>query len=258
MEYLLRGQDVLFNLAGQVSHIDSMADPVTDLEINCTSQLLVLEAVRRTNPELKVVYAGTRQVYGKPLYLPVDEKHPLQPVDVNGINKISGEFYHLVYHQVYGLRASSLRLTNTYGPRQLIRHNRQGFIGWFVRQAAFGEEILVFGDGLQKRDFNHVDDVVDAFLRAGAKDAADGQVLNLGDARPVSLLELVEVLLDVAGGGSYRLVPFPPERKRIDIGDFYADTSRARAVLGWSPTVPLRDGLAETVAYYRRHREHYL
>jgi UDP-glucose 4-epimerase len=258
MEYLVRGQEVLFNLAGQVSHIDSMTDPVTDLEINCTSQLRVLEAVRRTNPDLKVVYAGTRQVYGKPLYLPVDERHLLQPVDVNGINKISGEFYHLVYHQVYGVRASSLRLTNTYGPRQLIRHNRQGFIGWFVRQAALGEEILVFGDGRQKRDFNHVDDVVDAFLRAGTSDAADGQVLNLGHEHPVSLLELVELLLDVAGGGSYRLVPFPPERKRIDIGDFYADTSRARAVLGWSPTVPLRDGLAGTVAYYRRYREHYL
>ena len=191
MEFLVRGQEVLFNLAGQVSHIDSMSDPVTDLEINCTSQLRVLEAVRKGNPELKIVYAGTRQVYGKPLYLPVDEKHLLQPVDVNGINKISGEFYHLVYHQVYGIRTSSLRLTNTYGPRQLIRHNRQGFIGWFVRQAAFGEEIQVFGDGRQKRDFNHVDDVVDAFLRAGAMEAANGQALNLGDERPVSLLELV-------------------------------------------------------------------
>ena len=187
MEYLVRGQEVLFNLAGQVSHIDSMSDPVTDLEINCTSQLRLLEAVRRGNPELKIVYAGTRQVYGRPLYLPVDEKHLLQPVDVNGINKISGEFYHLVYHQVYGIRASSLRLTNTYGPRQLIRHNRQGFIGWFVRQAALGEEIQLFGDGQQKRDFNHVDDVVDAFLRAGASDAADGQVMNLGDPHPVSL-----------------------------------------------------------------------
>jgi UDP-glucose 4-epimerase len=188
----------------------------------------------------------------------VDEKHLLQPVDVNGINKISGEFYHLVYHQVYGIRTCSLRLTNTYGPRQLIRHNRQGFIGWFVRQAALGEEIQVFGDGRQKRDFNHVDDVVDAFLRAGAKEAANGQALNLGDEHPVSLLELVELLLDVAGGGSCTLVPFPPERKRIDIGDFYADITKAKTVLGWTPTVPLREGLAQTVAYYRRHREHYL
>ncbi|MGE5125679.1 MAG: NAD-dependent epimerase/dehydratase family protein [Betaproteobacteria bacterium] len=258
MEYLVRGQQVLFNLAGQVSHIDSMADPVTDLEINCTSQLRLLEAVRRGNPELKVVYAGTRQVYGRPLYLPVDERHLLQPVDVYGINKISGEFYHLVYHQVYGIRASSLRLTNTYGPRQLIRHNRQGFIGWFVRQAALGEEILLFGDGRQKRDFNHVDDVVDAFLRAGALDAADGQVFNLGGASPLSLLELVELLLDVAGGGRYRLVPFPPERRRIDIGDFHADTQKARATLGWQPRVPLREGLEATIEYYRRHREHYL
>ncbi len=258
MQYLVKDQEVLFNLAGQVSHIDSMSDPVTDLEINGTSQLKLLEAVRKGNPELKVVYAGTRQVYGRPLYLPVDERHLLQPVDVNGINKISGEFYHLVYHQVYGIRASSLRLTNTYGPRQLIRHNRQGFIGWFVRQAALGEEIQIFGDGHQKRDFNHVDDVVDAFLRAGARDAADGQVFNLGAPSPVSLLELVELLLDVAGGGRYRCVPFPPERKKIDIGDFYADITKVRDQLGWSPRTPLRDGLATTIAYYRRHREHYL
>lgn len=258
MEYLVRGQEVLFNLAGQVSHLDSMADPFTDLEINCRSQLSILEAVRRGNPALKIVYAGTRQVYGRPRYLPVDEKHLLNPTDVNGINKISGELYHLVYHSVYGIRASSLRLTNTYGPRQLIKHNRQGFIGWFVRQAALGEEIQVFGDGSQKRDFNHVDDVVDAFLRAGALDASDGGVFNLGEAHPISLLDLVKLLIEVAGGGSYRVVPFPPERKRIDIGDFYADTARVRAALGWEPKVPLRKGLEETIAWYRRHREHYL
>jgi hypothetical protein len=160
-----------------------MTDPMTDLEINGKSQLMVLEAVRKGNPELKIVYAGTRQVYGKPQYLPVDEKHPLQPTDVNGINKISGEMYHLVYHSVYGIRASSLRLTNTYGERQLVRHNRQGFIGWFMRKAVLGEEIEVYGDGSQKRDFNHVDDVVDAFLRAGALPAADGRVFNLGRSR---------------------------------------------------------------------------
>jgi len=258
MEYLVKGEEVLFNLAGQVSHLDSMVDPFTDLEINCRSQLSILEAVRKGNPEIKIVYAGTRQVYGKPQYLPVDEKHPLNPTDVNGINKISGELYHLVYHSVYGIRASSLRLTNTYGPRQLIRHNRQGFIGWFVRKAALGEEIQLFGDGSQKRDFNHVDDVVDAFLRAGAKDTADGEVFNLGDAHPVSLLELVKLLVEVAGAGSWTIVPFPAERKRIDIGDFYADTARIRKALGWEPKVPLRQGLAETIAWYRKHNEHYL
>jgi len=258
MEYLVRGQEILFNLAGQVSHIDSMTDPFTDLEINCRSQLWILEAVRKSNPDLKLVYAGTRQVYGKPRYLPVDEAHLLNPTDVNGINKISGEFYHLVYHSVYGIRACSLRLTNSYGPRQLIRHARQGFIGWFVRQALLGEEIQLFGDGSQRRDFDYVDDVVDAFLRAGAMDAADGEIFNLGGDAPLSLLELTKLLIQVAGHGSYRLVPFPPERRRIDIGDFYADAGKIARVLGWVPRVPLRDGLARTLAFYREHKERYL
>jgi UDP-glucose 4-epimerase len=258
IEYLVEGQEVLFNLAGQVSHIDSMTDPFTDLEINCRSQLWILEAVRKRNPEVKIVYAGTRQIYGRPKSLPVDETHLLKPTDVNGINKISGEAYHLVYHQVHGIRASSLRLTNTYGPRQLIRHNRQGFIGWFIKQALLGEEIQVFGDGQQKRDFDFVDDVVDAFLRAGASDLSDGEVFNLGGAKPASLLELVELLIDVAGKGSYRIVPFPDERKKIDIGDFYADASKARRVLGWVPKVSLREGLEKTLEYYARHKEHYL
>ncbi|PYQ13296.1 MAG: NAD-dependent epimerase [Acidobacteria bacterium] len=258
MGYLVRDQDVLFNLAGQVSHIDSMTDPFTDLEINCRSQLWILEAVRQNNPDVKVVYAGTRQVYGKPRRLPVDETHPLNPTDVNGINKISGELYHLVYHSVYGIRASSLRLTNTYGPRQLIRHNRQGFIGWFIRQAVLGETIQLFGNGTQKRDFDYVDDVVDAFLRAGAMDAADGEVFNLGGEEPVSLLELVKTLVEIAGAGSYVLTPFPPERKRIDIGDFYADATKIRKTLGWAPRVKLREGLERTIDYYRRHRERYL
>jgi len=258
MEYLVQGQDVLFNLAGQVSHIDSMRDPFTDLEINCRSQLWILEAVRARNPELKVVYAGTRQIYGRPRYLPVDENHPLTPVDVNGINKISGEHYHLLYHAVHGIRACSLRLTNTYGPRQLIRHNRQGFIGWFLRQALLAERIQLFGDGQQKRDFDYVDDVIDAFLRAGASDAADGQVFNLGGSPPVSLAELARQMIEVAGHGSLELVPFPPERKRIDIGDFYGDSSRIRLALGWQPHTPLRSGLETTLGYYREYKEHYL
>jgi UDP-glucose 4-epimerase len=258
IEYLVQGQDVLFNLAGQVSHIDSMNDPFTDLEINCRSQLWILEAVRKRNPEIKIVYAGTRQIYGKPQRLPVDESHLLNPTDVNGINKISGEMYHLVYNSVYGIRASSLRLTNTYGPRQLIRHDRQGFIGWFVRQAVLGEEIQIFGDGRQQRDFDYVDDVVDAFLRAGASPAADGQAFNLGGEAPIALADLAELMLEIAGHGSLRLVPFPPERKKIDIGDFYADATKIKNALGWRPLTPLRAGLERTLAYYRAHKEHYL
>ncbi len=258
MGYLVRGQEIVFNLAGQVSHIDSMTDPFTDLEINGTAQLWILEALRRNNPGAKVVYAGTRQIYGKPQYLPVDERHPLHPTDVNGINKISGEMYHLVYHSVYGIRSTSLRLSNTYGPRQLIRHNRQGFIGWFMRKVVLGEEIQIFGDGEQRRDFDFVDDVVDAFLRAGAMPEADGQVFNLGGSEPVSLRDLVEMMVKIAGRASFRLTPFPPERKAIDIGDFCADTTKARTILGWAPQVTLEDGLRRTIAYYDAHKEQYL
>ena len=259
MNYLVRDRDVIFNLAGQVSHIDSMRDPYTDLEINCRSQLTVLEACRNFNPTVKVVFAGTRQVYGRPVSLPVDESHLVRPTDVNGINKAAGEYYHMVYNNVFGVRACSLRLTNVYGPRQLIKHNRQGFIGWFIRQAVRGEEIQLFGDGRQKRDFDYVDDVVDALLRAGAMDAADGEVFNLGGEAPVALIDLAKMLVELAGrGGSYRLVPFPDDRKKIDIGDFYADTTKIRTTLGWQPKVPLRDGLARTIDYYREHAGHYL
>ncbi|MBC7232638.1 MAG: NAD-dependent epimerase/dehydratase family protein [Chloroflexi bacterium] len=262
MNYLVRGQDYLFNLAGQVSHIDSMEDPYTDLEINCRAQLSILEACRHNNPTIKIVYASTRQVYGIPEYLPVDEKHLLRPTDVNGINKMAGEWYHILYNNVYGIRAVSLRLTNTYGPRLLMKHNRQGFVAWFIRQAIDNEEIQIFGDGSQVRDLNYVDDVVEAMLLAAVYDGANGRIFNLGNTPPVSLLEFVRVLLEVcqefgAGKGGYRLVPFPLDKKRIDIGDYYADYSKIRKTLGWNPQVPLREGLRRTVAYYMQYREHY-
>lgn len=253
LRYLVRGQHFLFNLAGQVSHIDSMSDPMTDLEINCRSQLSILEACRHYNPEIRVVFTATRQQYGRPDYLPVDERHPLNPTDVNGINKAAGEWYHILYHQVYGIPTCSLRLTNTYGPRMLIRHSRQTAIGWLIRQAVAGTQIELFGDGEQRRDFNYVDDVVNAILLAATDPLAIGQVFNLG-GEPVSLRAAVETLLDVAkSSGGYRLVPFPPERKAIDIGDVYADYTLIRDALGWRPNVSLRDGLDRTVAYYREH-----
>jgi UDP-glucose 4-epimerase len=258
MDYLVRGQDYIFNLAGQVSHLDSMRDPYTDLEINCRSQLSILEACRKNNPGVKIVFASTRQIYGVPDYLPVDERHLLHPTDVNGINKMAGEWYHIVYNNVYGVRAASLRLTNTYGPRMLVKHNRQTFLGWFIRQSIDGEEITIYGDGRQKRDFTYVDDVVDAFLRAAFSEAASGQCFNLGGLEPISLKDLTELLLEIAGRNSgYRLMPFPPERKIIDIGDFYADYFKIQHVLGWRPTIDLREGLQRTVEYYRQYKEHY-
>jgi UDP-glucose 4-epimerase len=258
MNYLVREQDIIFNLAGQVSHIDSMQDPYTDLEINCRSQLFILEACRRNNPAVKVVFAGTRQVYGRPDTLPVTEQHLVKPTDVNGINKAAGEYYHLLYNDVFGVRACSLRLTNVYGPRQLIKHNRQGFIAWFIRLAIEDREIQIYGDGSQLRDFVYVDDAADAFLRAGASDASNGQVLNVGGIEPVSHRDLVELLISVAGSGRYRFVEWPPEKKAIDIGDFYADSSRIEQVLGWRPTTPLRQGLQRTIEFYRAHLHEYV
>ncbi len=225
MNYLVKDREVIFNLAGQVSHIDSMRDPYADLEINCRSQLTILEACRYNNPGVKVVFAGTRQVYGRPDSLPVTENHLVRPTDVNGINKAAGEYYHLVYNNVFGVRACSLRLTNVYGPRQLIRHNRQGFIGWFIRLAIEGRTIQIYGDGSQRRDFVFVDDAADAFLRAGASDACNGEVFNVGGDQPITHRDLTTLLVDIAGSGRVEYVEWPTEKKAIDIGDFYADSS---------------------------------
>jgi UDP-glucose 4-epimerase len=258
MDHLVQQHDVIFNLAGQVSHIDSMQDPYTDLEINCRAQLAILEACRRNNPAVKVVFAGTRQVYGRPDSLPVSETHLVRPTDINGINKAAGEYYHLVYNNVFGVRACSLRLTNVYGPRQLLKHNRQGFIAWFIRLAIEGREIQVYGDGRQIRDFVYVDDAVDAFLRAGASEASNGQVFNVGGSEPIAHRDLVHLLIATAGSGSYRFVEWPPEKKAIDIGDFYADWTLISNTLGWRPQTTLADGLKATVAFYREHLDHYV
>ena len=258
MDVLVRDREIIFNLAGQVSHIDSMRDPYTDLEINCRAQLSMLEACRKYNAATKVVFAGTRQVYGRPDYLPVDERHLVRPTDVNGVNKAAGEQYHLLYNNVFGVRACSLRLTNVYGPRQLIKHNRQGFIGWFIRQAIEDREIQIYGDGSQQRDFVFVDDAADAFLRAGASNACNGEVFNVGGEEPVSHRDLVALLIKLAGAGSVRFVEWPAEKKLIDIGSFYTDSTKFRQAVGWQPETRLVDGLRQTIAFYRQHMPHYL
>jgi UDP-glucose 4-epimerase len=258
MNYLVRDREIIFNIAGQVSHIDSMKDPHTDLDINCRSQLTLLEACRHHNPGAKVVYASTRQIYGKPEFLPVTEQHLVRPTDVNGINKAAGEYYHLVYNNVFGVRATALRLTNIYGPRQLIKHNRQGFIGWFIRLALEDQEIAVFGDGSQIRDFVYVDDAVDAFLRAAACDGCNGEVFNVGGDDHISHRDLVKMLVAAAGSGRYRFVEWPAEKKAIDIGSFYADSTRFKRATGWAPAVALREGFERTLAFYREHLHHYV
>lgn len=257
MKYLVQGQDFLFNLAGQTSHVDSMNNPYTDLEINARSQLSILEACRRHNPELKIVFASTRQMYGAPQYLPVDERHPLHPVDVNGINKMAGEWYHLVYNNVYGIRSTVLRLTNTYGPRMRVKDARQTFLGIWIRLLVEGKELQVFGDGKQIRDFSYVDDVVEAMLLCATSEDANGEIFNLGADDPINLKDTAELLIKVAGSGSYRIVPFPPDRKAIDIGDYYADYRKIRAKLGWKPAVPLEEGLKRTMEFYREHASRY-
>lgn len=257
MEHLVRGRHFIFNLAGQVSHLDSMRDPFTDLEINCRSQLSILESCRKNNPDVRIVHSGTRQIYGKPQYLPADENHPIDPVDVNGVNKVAGEWYHMVYHRAYGMRATSLRLTNTYGPRMRVTDARQTFLGIWIRRAIEGSEILVYGDGEQRRDFTFVDDAVEALLLAGASDEAIGQIYNLGGSEVVSLKSLAETLIGIAGGGSYRLVPFPAEQKAIDIGDYFGNYNKIRRALGWEPTTPLEAGLRRTLDYYRQYHAEY-
>lgn len=254
---LVRGQDFLFNLAGQTSHMDSMTDPETDLEINCRAQLALLETCRKNNPGLRIVFASTRQIYGKPDYVPVDELHPVRPVDVNGINKAAGEGFHLLYSRVHGIRATALRLTNTIGPRMRVKDARQTFVGVWVRQLIEGRALEVWG-GEQRRDFTYVDDAVEAFLLAAAREEAVGEVFNLGGPPPVTLRALAELLVEINGGGSFAVQPFPPERKKIDIGDYYADDRKIARVLGWKPRTDLRAALTKTLAYYRRELPHYL
>ncbi|MDY6934887.1 MAG: GDP-mannose 4,6-dehydratase [Spirochaetota bacterium] len=257
MKYLIKDQDYLFNLAGQTSHIDSMNNPYTDLDINVRSQLFILEACRNYNPNIKIIFASTRQMYGKPQYLPVDERHPLCPVDVNGINKMGGEWYHLVYNNVYNICSTVLRLTNTYGPRMRVKDARQTFLGIWIQRLIEGKPIHIYGDGKQIRDFNYVDDVVIALLLAGISEDANGEIFNLGAEDPITLKDTAQMLIELNGSGNYEIIPFPADRKSIDIGDYYGDYRKIRSKLGWTPQTPLKEGLRKTIDYYINNSEFY-
>ena len=257
LRYLLASQDFLFNLAAQTSHLDSMTAPGDDLEINCAAQLQLLEACRAVNPGIIIVHAGTRQIYGRPDYLPVDERHPLRPVDVNGVNKMAGEAYHLLFRDVYGIKSRSLRLTNVYGPGMRIKDARQTFLGIWLRRVIEGEPFEVWG-GEQRRDLLYVDDAAEAFLYAAVTREAEGLALNVGGDEPCNLADLAEAIVVAHGGGKYEIQEFPAEGKRIDIGDFITDDRRFRTISGWRPRVRLADGLRRSLDYYRRHLARYL
>jgi nucleoside-diphosphate-sugar epimerase len=257
LRHLVQDKHYLFNLAGQTSHLDSMVNPMADLEINCQAQLSILEACRAGNPKIKIVFASTRQIYGRPTQLPVPETHPLNPVDVNGINKMAGEQYHLLYNNVYGIPATALRLTNTIGPRMRIKDARQTFVGLWVRQLLEGKPISVWG-GKQLRDFTDVEDAIDAFLMAAASSATNGQVYNLGGTEMIDLADLAKLMVAVNGAGSYEIKEFPADRRAIDIGDYYGDFSKIRQALGWEPKRALRETIETTLRYFRETLPNYL
>ena len=257
LKYVVREKDYIFHMAGQVSHQDSMNDPFMDLAVNARGTLALLEACRVNAPHAVLVYASTRQIYGKPEYLPVDEKHPLLPPDVNGINKLAAEQYMRLYNHVYDIPTVSLRLTNTYGPRQLISNARQGVIGWFVNRALLGETIQLYGGGGQLRDFNYVDDVVEAMCLAAENKYTYGHVYNLAGER-ASLKTVAETLISITGKGSIEVIPFPDERKKIDIGDFYGDSSMFEGITGWQAKTKLERGLKAMIDYYRDNMDAYI
>lgn len=257
LRHLLAGQDLLFDLAAQTSHMDSMTAPENDLAVNCTAQLQLLELCRAVAPAITIVHAGTRQIYGRPCYLPVDEKHPLHPADVNGVNKMAGEAYHLLFHDVYGLDTRSLRLTNVYGPGMRIKDARQNFLGIWLRRVLEGQAFELWG-GEQRRELLYVEDAVEAFLAAALTRGTAGLALNIGGEEPYTLLALAEALIRANGGGDFERREFPAERKKIDIGDFVTDDRRFRELIGWAPRTSLDDGLARSLDYYRRHLPSYL
>jgi UDP-glucose 4-epimerase len=252
---LCEGVDVVFSLAAQTSHAGSMADPFGDLAINATAQLRLIAALRQAAPRAAVVHASTRQLYGRPQRQPVDETHPVVPPDANAVSKFAGEQYWLLEHRVHGRPVVSLRLTNCYGPRLRVVDARQTFLGIWIRRVLEGEPFEVWG-GEQLRDLAYLDDVVAAFLLAAETPACAGRALNLGGAEPVSLRQLAEMLVAANGGGRYLVRDFPADRAAIDIGSFTVDDTAFRATTGWAPRVPLAEGLARSLAFFRPRLAH--
>jgi UDP-glucose 4-epimerase len=257
MDHLVQGQDIIFHLAGQVSHVDSITDPFTDVDININGTLSVLEACRKHNPEAKLVFTGTRGQYGPSTKVPVDEQAPTNPLGMYAITNLTAEKIVLMYNDVHGIRGTCLRVTNTFGPRHHMKHNRYGVVNWFIRLALDNQTIPIFGDGSILRDFLYVDDLTDALLRIGLTDAVYGEVINVGRGVPVSFKDLIATIVRLSGSGAFEFAPFTAERKALEPGNYWTDIGKIRALTGWEPRVSLENGLVETIAYYRQHRSHY-
>lgn len=256
MEKVVQGKDIIFNLAGTLSHVDSMVNPLTDLEINCKAQLSLLESVRKHELETRIIFAGTRNQYGKAKYLPIDEVHPQEPTDINGINNIAAEKYHLMYTSVYGIKTVSLRMSNTFGPRHQMRHSRQGVLNWFIRQIIDGETVTLYGNGKQIRDVNFIDDVVTALILVGVSDKGWGEAYNLGGT-PISLIDFVKNTIKIAGRGKYKIKKFPSDRKKIEIGNYIASWDKIKKTYNWQPETDIDEGIKRTLEYYQRNKRHY-
>ena len=255
---VLEGADVVFDCAAQVSHTRSVREPFLDLDINCRGALTVLEGMRHACPRARLVYAGTRGMIGPMVRNPVDEEHPTDPVDMNGIDKLAAEKYGRLYHRLHGLWTASLRIPNAYGPRSQVRHGDYGILTWFIRLALEGREIAIYGEGRQTRDFLFVDDVVEAFLRAAAEDRAAGEVFMLGSGREVPFVEALEIVRRETGlQPPIRHLPWDARRRAIEIGDFRVSSAKAERLLGWKPRVDLEEGIRRTVAFYRERRKDY-
>lgn len=255
---LLKDTTAIFNLAGEISHSRSMEDPERDLALNTVAQLRFLKVCQAVRPGVRIVYAGTRQVYGKPEYLPVDEKHPIRPVDFNGIHKRAAEQYHLLLSDHGALDAVVLRLSNVYGPRMALHLPQQGFLGTYVRMALGSNPITVYGEGAHTRDPVHVDDVVEAFLRAGAAPALPARVLNIGGPEALSIRRIAVAVCEASPASMLREIPFPEALHNLEVGNYASDTTRAREQLNWSPLVSFKDGIRSTLAWYTGNQRHYL